>query len=58
MNDEEILKKCQEDIKTTKKVVTETKELLVQYTESVRTNMSKSFEVSKKEIKDLLLNYF
>jgi hypothetical protein len=58
MDNEENLKKWQEDIKSTKKVMTETKEILVQYTESVCTNISKSFEVSKKEIKDLLLNYF
>ena len=47
----------QEHIETPKKVVTsgETKEIL---TESACTNISISFEVSKKEIKDLLLNYF
>ena len=59
MKDEEYFKKIQDYVETTKKVVADTKELLVKCTESTCTRKQNiPCTITKKDIKDLLLNYF
>lgn len=58
-DDEEYFKKIQDYVDTTKTVVTDTKEFLVKCTESMCTKKHNiPCMITKKDIKDLLLNYF
>lgn len=59
MKDEKYFKKIQDYVDTTKTVVTDTKEFLIKCTESTCTRKQNiPYMITKKEIKDLLLNYF
>ena len=59
MKYEEYFKKIQDQVETTKTVATDAKEFLVKCTESNCTRKQNiSYMITKKEIKELLLNYF
>lgn len=59
MTDEDILKKMQDDLKNTKEIIEQcTKYIYTTYKPVTISLEKKTFEITKKEIKDLLVNFF